>query len=293
MNQIVEIGLPLALVFIMFSLGLELTGADFKRVFVRPRAFVVGVLGQLVLLPVVAFLIVSVLPLAPETAVGVMIIAAVPGGVTSNLLTRYAGGDTALSISLTALISLVSIVTVPAIVFFALTHFGGVVTPRLSVTATALVMFAMVAVPVAVGILVRTRARRFAEAFQAPARAISGVLLVFVVATAFISKGDSLTRYFAEAGLATITLNLSMMGLAFAGAALTGLGRPQRITISLECGLQNVTMAVALVVLLGLPGPYAVPAAAYGMFMLVTAIVFTGIMARLGASGAAQPAKAS
>lgn len=292
MNQIVEIGLPLALVFIMFSLGLELSGADFKRVFVRPRGFIVGALGQVVLLPMVAFLIVSALPLAPETAVGVMIIAAVPGGVSSNLLTRFAGGDTALSISLTALISLVSMVTVPAIVFFALDHFGGVVTPRLSITSTALVMFAIVAVPVATGILVRKRARKFAEGFQGPARNVSGVLLVFVVATAFISKSDNWARYFAEAGVATITLNLSMMGLAFGGAALAGLGRAQRITVSMECGLQNVTMAVALVLLLGLPGPYAVPAAAYGMIMLVTAIVFTTLMARLGVS-AARAAKAS
>ncbi|MBO6726071.1 MAG: bile acid:sodium symporter family protein [Rhizobiaceae bacterium] len=278
--------MPLALVFIMFSLGLELTGADFKRVFVRPKAFIAGVIGQVVLLPAVAFLIVSAWPLPPEIAVGVMIIATVPGGVTSNILTRYAGGDTALSISLTALISLVSIVTVPVIVFFALGHFGGIEPANLSVTSTALAMFAMVAVPVGAGILVRARAGRFARSIHTPARNLSGVLLVLVVATAFMSAGSDVTGYFVRAGLVAFTLNISMLALAFAGAALIGLARPQRVALSLECGLQNVTMAVTLVVLLGLPGAYAIPAAVYGTIMLATAILFTGYLARAGALSA-------
>lgn len=286
MREVVQVALPLALVFIMFSLGLELTGADFKRVFARPKAFVVGLIGQIVLLPVVAFLILSAWPLPPEVAVGVMIIAAVPGGVTSNLLTRYAGGDTALSISLTALISLVSIVTVPLIVFFALGHFGGAPTPNISIASTALAMFAMVAVPVSVGILVRARAGDFARSIGAPARNISGVFLVLVVATAFVGAGDALGGYFVQAGLVTLALNISMMVLAFTGAALAGLCLPQRIAVSLECGLQNVTMAVALVVLLGLPSTYAIPAAVYGMIMLGTAMSFAGFLARTKISSA-------
>lgn len=281
MREVVEVGLPLALAFIKFSLGLELTGADFKRVFVRPEAFILGACSQVILLPMVAFLIVSAWPLPPEIAVGVMLVAAVPGGVTSNLLTRYAGGDTALSISLTALISLLSMVTVPVIVFFALGYFGGVETTRISVVSTALAMFGMVAVPVGTGILVRARAGRFAQAVQAPARYFSGVLLVLVVATAFIGAGDAVAGYFAQAGLVTFVLNVSMMALAFGGAALAGLARPQRIALSLECGLQSVTMSVALVVLLGLPSAYAIPAAVYGMIMLATAVLFAGLLARV------------
>lgn len=286
MREVVEVGLPLALAFIMFSLGLELTGGDFKRVFVRPKAFMLGACGQLIVLPVVAFLIVSLLPLAPEIAMGVMLVAAVPGGVTSNLLTRYAGGDTALSISLTALISLVSMVTVPVVVFLALRHFGGMELTRVSVVTTALAMFGMVAVPVGSGVLVRARASSFAQAVQAPARYFSGALLVVVVATAFIGADDAWRGYFAQAGLATIVLNVSMMALAYGGAALAGLERPQRIALSLECGLQSVTMAVVLVVLLGLPTVYAIPAAVYGMIMLVTASLFAGFLARAEISGA-------
>jgi BASS family bile acid:Na+ symporter len=286
MTQVVEALFPLALAFVMFSLGLELTGADFKRVFAKPKAFIAGVIGQMVLLPAVAFLIASAFPLPPEIAVGVMIIAAVPGGLTSNFLTRFAGGDTALSISLTALTSLASMVTVPLIVFFSLGHFGGVETTNLSVTSTALAMFAMVAVPVASGILVRARATRFAQSVQVPARKAAGVIIVLVVAAAFAGASDDLAHYLAQAGLVTAALNISMMALAFAGAMLVGLARPQRIALSIECGLQNVTMAAALVMLLGLPSAYAIPAAAYTMTMLVTAILFTGFSARKRASGA-------
>ncbi|HEV7278072.1 MAG TPA: bile acid:sodium symporter family protein [Devosiaceae bacterium] len=282
MREIVEIGLPLALVFIMFSLGLELRAEDFKRVFVRPKAFVAGVVGQLLLLPIVAFVIASVLPLPPEIAIGLMIIAAVPGGITSNLLTRYACGDTALSISLTAMISLASIVTVPVIVFFALGHFVGAETANLSITSAALAMFAMVAVPVGSGILVRARAGRFAQSMQTPARNLSGLFLAFVVATAFAGAGEALGRYMLQAGLVALTLNVSMMVLAFAGAALLRIAPSQRTALSLECGLQNVTMAVTLVVLLGLPSVYAVPAAVYGMIMLPTAITFAAFLAHFG-----------
>lgn len=283
MTQIVESIFPLALAFVMFSLGLELTGADFKGVFVKPKAFIVGVCGQVVLLPVVAFLIVSAwpLPLPPEIAVGVMIIAAVPGGLTSNFLTRFAGGDTALSISLTALISLASMVTVPLIVFFSLGHFGGVGTTNLSFTSTALAMFAMVAVPVATGILVRARAARFARSIQVPARKVAAVTIVLLIAAAFAGGSADAAHYLAQAGLVTAALNISMMALAFAGSGLIGLGRPQRIALSIECGLQNVTMAATLVLLLGLPSAYAIPAVAYTMTMLVTAVLFAGLFSRI------------
>ncbi|MBT6117494.1 MAG: bile acid:sodium symporter family protein [Rhodospirillaceae bacterium] len=283
MGQVAEVFLPLALAFIMFSLGLGLTGADFKRVVVQPRDFLVGALGQIVLLPLVAFVLVSVWPLAPELAVGVMVIAAAPGGVTSNLLTRFAGGDTALSVSLTAVISLVSILTVPAIVFFALDRFGGVETGDLSIAATALKMFAIVAVPVAIGTALRALAPRFATGFERIGRIVSGILFVIVLFGAIYENRDNVLDYFAQAGLVTLTLNLVMMALAFFGAALARVGRPQRIALSLECGLQNGTLAIAVVATLGLAGTYAIPAAIYSLIMFATAIVFAVFVARRAA----------
>jgi BASS family bile acid:Na+ symporter len=287
MGQVAEVFLPLALAFIMFSLGLGLTGADFRRVLVQPRDFIIGAISQVVLLPLVAFAIVSVWPLAPELAVGVMIISAAPGGVTSNLMTRFAGGDTALSVSLTAIISLASIVTVPVIVFFALGRFGGPAAADLSMASTALSMFAIVAVPVAIGVAVRALAPRFALGFERIGRIVSAALFVIVLFGAIYENRDNVIDYFAQAGLVTLALNLAMMALAFFGAVLVGVGRPQRIALSLECGLQNGTLAIAVVAGLGLGGAYAIPAAIYSLIMFATAIAFTAFVARKPASSAA------
>jgi BASS family bile acid:Na+ symporter len=281
MGQIAEIFLPLALAFIMFSLGLGLTGADFKRVLVQPKDFLIGALGQVILLPVVALVIVSLWPLEPELSVGVMIIAAAPGGVTSNLLTRFADGDTALSVSLTAVISLLSILTVPAIVFFALDRFGGTEATDLSIASTALSMFAIVAVPVVIGVALRQFASGFAINFEPKGRVLSGILFAIVLAGAIYENRNNVLDYFAQAGLVTLCLNVVMMVLAFLGAMLVGIGRPQRIALSLECGLQNGTLAIAVVTTLGLASAYAIPAAIYSLIMFVTAIFFTVLIARV------------
>jgi len=286
MGQVAGVVLPLALAFIMASLGLGLTGADFRRVLVRPRDFMAGAVSQVVVLPAVAFLLVALwhvpgAPLPPEIAVGVMIIAAAPGGVTSNLLTRFAGGDTALSVSLTAVISLASIVTVPLIVFFALAQFGGGASATdLSIAGTALSMFAVVAVPVAAGMAVRAFLPRFARRAEGPARSISAILFVLVLAGAILENRESITVYLAQAGAITLTLNVVMMAVAFAGSAALGVGRPQRIALSLECGLQNGTLAIAVVSALGLDSAYAIPAATYGLLMFATALAFTALVAR-------------
>lgn len=282
MGQVAEIVLPLALAFIMMSLGLGLTAADFSRVVARPRDFLVGAFSQVVLLPLTAFLLVTLWPLAPELAVGVMIIAAAPGGVTSNLLTRFAGGDTALSVSLTAVISLVSIVTVPVIVVLAMARFGGAAAADLSITGTALKMFAIVAVPVAIGMALRRVFPDFAKRAEPVARRISGILFVLVLAGAIAENSDNVITYFAEAGLVTLVLNIVMMAIAFVVALLAGVRRPQRIALSLECGLQNGTLAIAVVATLGLASSYAIPAATYSLLMFATAILFTIIVARTG-----------
>lgn len=288
MGVITEIFLPLALFIIMLSLGLGLGVADFRRVATQPRDFIAGAVSQMVLLPLVAFVIATVWAPEPALAVGLMIIAAAPGGVTSNLLTRYAGGDTALSVSLTAVISLASIVTVPLVVFFALDHFAGAdSTAELSMTGTALKMFAIVAVPVAIGMAVRGIAPAFAARCEPPARAVSGVLFVIVLAGAIWVERGNIATYFAQAGLATLTLNIGMMALAFWGAILVGCARPQRIALSLECGLQNGTLALAVIATLGLDPAYTVPAAIYSLLMFGTALVFVFAVMRRGAARAA------
>lgn len=285
MGNIAAIALPIALAFIMFSLGLGLTLADFRRVIIQPKDFIAGLIGQVILLPIIALILVSLWPLSPEMAIGVMIIAAAPGGVTSNLLTRFAGGDTALSVSLTAIISLLSIITVPLIVFFALDRFGDVEMTDLSITSTAISMFVIVAVPVGIGVLVRAVATGFATGFERTARTISAVLFVLVLVGAILENSDNIADYFAEAGLVTLALNVIMMIVAYSGAKLAGVGRPQQIALSLECGLQNGTLAIAVITTLGLSGVYAIPAATYSLLMFATAILFAFFVTRRAGEG--------
>ena len=270
MGSIAAIFLPLALAFIMFSLGLGLTVRDFMRVVVQPRDFMVGALSQVIVLPAIAFIL-----------VGVMIIAAAPGGVTSNLLTRFAGGDTALSVSLTAVISVLAIVTVPVIVFFALDRFVGDAAARdLDLVSVSLQMFAIVAVPVAAGMAVKAFAGRFADAVERPSRVVSGILFAIVLFGAIWQNRANIGTYFAEAGLITLVLNVLMMAIAFWGSMLLNVGRRARIALSLECGLQNGTLALAVAALLALPESFQIPAAIYSLTMFATAIVFMLVVAR-------------
>jgi BASS family bile acid:Na+ symporter len=280
MGVVTEIVLPLALAFIMFALGLGLTFDDFARVARQPRDFVIGAILQIVLLPVVAFALVSVWSLSPELALGVMIIAAAPGGVTSNILTAFARGDVALSISLTAVISLLSVVTIPLVVVFSYTQLIGGEAGDVSVTATAVSVFVIVTVPVLIGLAVRRFAEGFAIRFDPIARQVSAVLFVIVLAGAIFQERANIVTYFAEAGLITLVLNLVMMGLAYFIARMFASGARQRITISIECGLQNGTLAIAVATLLFGGGQAVVPAATYSLIMFGTALVFIAFLRR-------------
>ena len=280
MGVVTEIVLPLALAFIMFALGLGLTFDDFARVARQPRDFVIGAILQIVLLPVVAFALVSVWSLSPELALGVMIIAAAPGGVTSNILTAFARGDVALSISLTAVISLLSVVTIPLVVVFSYTQLIGGEAGDVSVTATAVSVFVIVTVPVLIGLAVRRFAEGFAIRFDPIARQVSAVLFLIVLAGAIFQERANIVTYFAEAGLITLVLNLVMMGLAYFIARIFASGARQRITISIECGLQNGTLAIAVATLLFGGGQAVVPAATYSLIMFGTALVFIVFLRR-------------
>ena len=287
MGFVTDVVLPLALAFIMLSLGLGLTFDDFVRVARRPRDFAVGAMSQIIVLPVVAFLLASIWPMAPELALGMMIIAAAPGGVTSNLLTSFARGDVALSISLTAVISLLSVITVPLVVVFAYGHFiGEQAMQDVTVADTAISVFLIVTVPVAVGLLVRRYAERFALRIEPSARTLAAVLFVLVLAGAIYQERNNLADYYAQAGLATLALNLLMMVIAYLLARWLATGAKQRTAIAIECGLQNGTLAIAIAVLLFGGGLATVPAATYSLSMFATALIYVAILRRAHRTGA-------
>jgi len=275
MNIVTDLFLPLALAFIMFSLGLGLTGVDFLRVIKQPKDFFVGAVSQIILLPIVAFILVKIWPISPELAIGVMIIAAAPGGVTSNILTSFAKGDVALSISLTAIISLLSVITVPFILISSLNLLGSEsIVQNISLVSMAISMFLIVTVPVIIGMIFRKFAENIAIKFESIAKKISVVLFIIVLLGAILAEKDNIVSYFADAGLITLALNILMMLIAFYVAQLLGTGIQQKKCIAIECGLQNGTLAIFVGTTLFGGGAFIIPAATYSLIMFVTSLVF-------------------
>ena len=267
--------LPVALAFIMFSLGLGLTLSDFFRVFKQPGDFLLGFVCQVFLLPLVALALVIAWGLPPELGIGVMIIAAAPGGVTSNLLTSYARGDVALSISLTAVVSVVGVITVPAVVLLSYpVIMGDAAGFPISVSNLAFKVFLIVTVPVLAGLGVRHFFSSLAIRFGQTAKRISTVLFVLVLVGAIAKERDNIVEYFAQAGLITLVLNIAMMALAYFVARFLASGVQQRIAISIECGLQNGTLAIAVAVAVFGGGLAVIPAATYSLIMFATSLLF-------------------
>ena len=275
MNIVTDVILPLALAFIMFVLGLGLTGSDFLRVVKQPRDFFVGAFSQIILLPIIAFMLVKIWPIAPELAIGVMIIAAAPGGVTSNLLTSLAKGDVALSISLTAIISLLCVITIP---FIVLTSVGLLndsnITQDISLFSMSRDMFLIVTVPVILGMLIRRFASGAALKFEPIAKKISIVLFVLVLLGAIAAERENVISYFAQAGLITFVLNVVMMIVAYCVAKLLASGMKQKKCITIECGLQNGTLAIFVATSIFGGGMYVIPAATYSLIMFATSLIF-------------------
>ncbi len=266
---------PIALALIMLGLGLGLTTQDFTRVLKQPRDFLIGFVCQLIILPVVAFILIKLINIPIELALGVMIIAAAPCGVTSNILTKFAGGDVALSISLTAIISLISIISVPFIVLksadlLQITY----IAKEISMIGISMKMFLVVTVPVLIGMLVRKFATNFITSKTNIIQRISIILFVIVFIAIYIEEWDKIISFLARAGLITLILNLVMMIVGFYAAKLLASGIAQRKCISLECGLQNGTLAVFVSSQLFDEIVYMVPTAAYALIMFVTSLVF-------------------
>jgi len=275
MNIVTDVILPLSLAFIMFVLGLGLTGSDFLRVAKQPRDFFVGAVSQIILLPIIAFILVKIWPIAPELAIGVMIIAAAPGGVTSNLLTSFAKGDVALSISLTAIISLLCVFTIP---FIVLTSVGLLndsnITQDISLLSMSRDMFLIVTVPVILGMLLRRFASGAALKFEPIAKKISILLFVLVLLGAIAAERENVISYFAQAGLITLTLNVVMMIVAYFIAQSFASGVSQKKCITIECGLQNGTLAIFVATTIFGGGMYVIPAATYSLIMFATSLIF-------------------
>ncbi len=275
MGVVIDVFLPLALAFIMLSLGLGLTGEDFLRVIKQPRDFLVGAFSQIILLPIIAFIIVKIWPIAPELAIGVMIIAAAPGGVTSNLLTSFAKGDVALSISLTAIISLLCVFTIPFIVLTSVKLLNDAnITEDISLISMSRDMFLIVTVPVILGMLFRKFVSGAALKFESIAKKVSTALFVLVLLGAIAAERENVVSYFAQAGLITLTLNIIMMIVAFYLAQLLSSGIKQKICITIECGLQNGTLAIFVATSIFDGGMYVIPAATYSLIMFATSLIF-------------------
>jgi BASS family bile acid:Na+ symporter len=275
MNIVTDVILPLALAFIMFVLGLGLTGTDFLRVIKQPRDFFVGALSQVILLPVIAFILVKIWPIAPELAIGVMIIAAAPGGVTSNLLTSFAKGDVALSISLTAIISLFSVITIPFIVLTSVELLGGSnITQDISLFSMSRDMFLIVTVPVILGMLLRKFSSGVALKLEPIAKKVSIALFVLVLLGAIAAERENVISYFAQAGPITLILNVVMMIVAYYVAQFLASGTKQKKCITIECGLQNGTLAIFVATSIFGGGMYVIPAATYSLIMFATSLIF-------------------
>ena len=268
---------PLCLALIMLGLGMSLTVQDFIRVIKIPKDFLVGFICQLILLPIVAFLLIKLLNTPSELAIGVMLIAAAPGGVTSNVLTKFAKGDVALSICLTAIISLISVISVPLIVFNSIDFFRiENVSKDISMMGIALKMFFVVTVPVIIGMIIRHYAKNFVDNKALIVQRISVLLFVSVFIAIYIEEWENIVSFISRAGLIALILNITMMIIGFYVAKSFASGAAQQKCISLECGLQNGTLAafVGTQIFDGSSIVFVVPAAAYALIMMITSIFF-------------------
>ena len=265
---------PICLAFIMLGLGLGLSLKDFTRILRVPKDFFVGFFSQLVILPIVALGVALILNLSAPLAVGLMIIAAAPGGVTSNVLTKFANGDVALSISLTAVVSLISIISVPFIVITSADILGVKISTNISMTGIALKMALVVTVPVIIGMVIRGFAENFILSKFNIINKITGWLFVLVFAAIWIEEKDNIFNYLAQAGLAVLILNVVMMTVAYFIAKKFVSGIAQQKCIALECGLQNGTLAVFVATLIFDEVTYMIPTAAYALIMYITGFIF-------------------
>ena len=269
---------PIILALIMLGLGLGLSIKDFTRILKNPKDFFIGFFSQIVILPIIALGVALILNLSTPIAVGLMIIAAAPGGVTSNVLTKFANGDVALSISLTAITSLISIVTVPFVIIASANILGSTISKEISMTGIAIKMALVVSVPVIIGMIIRRFAENFILSKINIINKLTGWLFVIVFIAIWIEEKDNIFSYLAQAGLAVLVLNVVMMALAYFIAKKYVTGVAQQKCIALECGLQNGTLAIFVATLIFDDIAYLIPTGAYALLMYITGFIFIYIL---------------
>ena len=276
--MIIDIFLPLSLVFIMFTLGAGLTIKDFKNVLFEPKAFGLGIINQMIILPIVAFFIISVIGLTNEMAVGMMILACCPGGVTSNMITKLAKGDTALSISYTAVASIVTVITLPLIVGFSMQYFMGSNAPTINILSLGLTMFLITALPVSIGLYVNTKYHSIADVFTPIANKISTVLFIIIVAGALGSEWDTFISNLYTLGPAIIALIIIMLFVGYNSALWLSISKKKAATIAIESSIQNATVGITIGNLIlsqeiGL-SILSLPSGVYGILMYLVCLPF-------------------
>lgn len=271
-NVIIDVVLPLSLAFIMFSLGVGLTTEDFTLVIREPKAFGIGVANQMVVLPIVGFAIATAAGLEGELAVGVMILACCPGGVTSNILTKLAKGDTALSISYTAVVSVATVVTLPLIVGLSMDHFMGEAAPEIDILGLGITMFLLTTVPVLIGMSVRHFSPSRADSMEKGVNLAAAILFVIIVLAAIASEWDTLMDNIGTLGPAVIVLNVIMLTIGYKSAVLLDLEAVRATTVSIESGIQNATVGITVGgLILAAPdgglSTLSLPSGVYGVLM--------------------------
>ena len=270
-NIVTKVFLPIALAVIMLGMGLSLTTDDFKRVMIYPKATVLGMLNQLILLPIIAFVYAKIFPLSPELAVGLMILAVCPGGVTSNLISHVSKGDTALSITLTAISGVITVITIPFILSYSLEYFmDGGQNISLPIGKTIIQIFVITVIPVSIGMSIRSLTENFANKMGKPVKIISGIFFVLVLIAAILSEKDDLPEMFKRVGIVALALNVTTMLLGFFTSRLAKLDPPQSITISIESGIQNGTLAIVIATSILNNTQMSITPAIYSLLMFVT-----------------------
>ena len=276
--MIIDIFLPLSLVFIMFTLGLGLTPNDFVNLLRKPKAFFVGIINQMILLPITAFIIVSLMGITKEIAVGMMILASCPGGVTSNMITKLAKGDTALSISYTAVISVLTIITLPIITGFSMGHFMGAEAPPINLISLGLTMFLITALPVGIGLIVRSKNRNFADSFEITATKISTILFIIIIIGALFSEWNTFINNLTALGPAIILLMVVMITIGYNSSNWLKMNGPQAVTVAIESGIQNATVGITIGNLIINPETglsiLSIPSGVYGILMYFICLPF-------------------
>lgn len=276
-----QIFLPVSLAIIMFGVGLTLVIGDFVRIFTYPKAVLIGLINQIILLPIIGFSIVVLFNLSPTMATGVMILSLCPGGPTSNLITQVSRGNIGLSVTLTALASLITVFTIPVLLSEAIAYFTGNtgVVIELPVLQTILQILVITVIPIAIGMMIRKRNEGFALRMEKPMRTASTVLFVIIFLVIIIANKDNLVQAMKEVGLATLLLNLLTMGLGFLTAKLFGIAGNSQITITIESGIQNGTLAFVIATTILNNFEMGLPTGAYSIWMFITGGI---LMWRLG-----------